>query len=126
MKYIITESKFEKTIMNYFDELFDIENLNWTHPYDTLDDETGEEGDDENRIEFYIGDYNGDDTGCFRWYDCEYFNVGSPARDLCPELFVENFYGVTLDGYFGDMWHEPFKKWIKLKFDLPIKTVSSW
>jgi hypothetical protein len=65
MKYIITESKFEKTIMNYFDELFDIENLNWTHPYDILDDETGEEGEDENRIEFYIGDYNEDDTGCF-------------------------------------------------------------
>jgi len=126
MKYIITESKFEKTIMNYFDELFDIENLNWTHPYDTLDDETGEEGEDENRIEFYIGDYNEDDAGCFRWYDCEYFNVGSPARDKCPELFVGEFYGVTLDGYFGDMWHEPFKKWIKLKFDLPIKTVSSW
>jgi hypothetical protein len=52
MKYVITESKLEETIMNYFDELFNIQDLNWTHPYE-YDDESGEEGDDENRIEFY-------------------------------------------------------------------------
>jgi hypothetical protein len=58
MRYVITESRIEEAITDYLDELFDIENLNWTHPYD-YDDETGEEGEDENRVEFYIGDYLG-------------------------------------------------------------------
>jgi hypothetical protein len=125
MKYIITESKLEETIMNYFDEIFDIQDLHWTHPYDILDDETEEEGEDENRIEFYIGDYADEET-CFRWYACNYFNHGSPARDLCPELFVENPYATALNGYFDDMWKEPLKKWIKFYFDLPVKTVTYW
>lgn len=121
MKYLITESKLEETIMNYFDELFDIQDLNWTHPYE-YDDELGEEGDDENRIEFYKGDYS-DDT-CFRYYKCGYFNPGSPAQEICPEVSVEHPYSATLTGYFGDMWQEPFKKWIKINFDLPVKTVD--
>ena len=123
MKYIITESKLEETIMNYLDGLFDIQNLNWTHPYD-YDDETGEEGEDENRIEFYIGDYEGDEEGCFRWYDCDYFNEGSPAQDICPTITIETQYIDVLNGYFGDMWQEPFKKWIQLHFDIPVKTVE--
>jgi len=123
MKYIITESKLEGTIMSYLDELFDIQDLNWTHPYD-YDDETGEEGDDENRIEFYIGDYEGTDEGCFRYYFCDYFNQGSPAKDICPIISLESQYTETLNSYFGDMWQEPFKKWIKLNFDLSVKTVE--
>ena len=109
--------------MNYLDELFEIENLNWTHPYD-YDDETGEEGEDENRIEFYIGDYLGSDEGCFRWYDCDYFIQGGHAKGLCPTISIENQYVDTLNGYFGDSWHEPFKKWIRIHFDLPVKTVD--
>ena len=109
--------------MSYLDELFDIQDLNWTHPYD-YDDETGEEGDDENRIEFYIGDYEGTDEGCFRYYFCDYFNQGSPAKDICPIISLESQYTETLNSYFGDMWQEPFKKWIKLNFDLSVKTVE--
>ncbi|NBO23426.1 hypothetical protein EBU94_08845 [bacterium] len=123
MKFVITESRLEDTIMNYLDELFDIQNLNWTHPYE-YNDETGEEGEDENRIEFYIGDYEGEEEGCFRWYDCDYFNEGSPAQDICPTINIENEYVNVLNGYFGDLWQETFKKWIDLHFDLPVKTVD--
>lgn len=123
MNYIITESKLEETIMNYLDSLFDIQNLNWTHPYD-YDDETEEEGEDENRIEFYIGDYEGDEEGCFRWYGCDYFNEGSYAQEICPTISIEREYTNALNGYFGDMWEEAFKKWIKLHFDIPVKTVE--
>ena len=124
MKYIITESRLEETIMNYLDSLFDIKNLNWTHPYE-YDDETGEEGEDENRIMFYIGDYEGyDHEGCFRWYNCEYFNEDSYAQDICPTISIETEYTTALNGYFGDKWEEPFKKWIDLHFDLPVKTVE--
>ena len=123
MNYLITESKLEKTIMTYLDELFDIDDLHWTHPYD-YDDETEEEGEDENRIEFYIGDYEGTDEGCFRYYFCDYFLPYSSARDLCPIISLESQYTDTLNSYFGDMWKEPFKKWIKLNFDLPVKTIE--
>ena len=87
MKYIITESRLEETITNYLYELFDVDNIHYTVPYE-YDDETGEEGDDNTRMEFYMGDYENDDT-CFRWYDCEYFNPGSYARDICPTVTVE-------------------------------------
>jgi hypothetical protein len=40
MKYIISESKLEKTITNYLDVLFDVDNIHYTVPYE-YDDETG-------------------------------------------------------------------------------------
>jgi hypothetical protein len=123
MKYIITESKLEETIISYFDELFDIQDLHWTHPYD-YDDETGEEGEDESRIEFYIGDYQGTDEGCFRYYFCDYFQADSRAIDECPIISLESQYTDTLNSYFGDRWHEPFKKWFAKNFDLPVKTIE--
>jgi hypothetical protein len=64
MKYIISESRLDETITNYLDGLFNVDNIYSTYPYE-YDDETGEEGDDETRIEFYIGDYENDDT-CYK------------------------------------------------------------
>ena len=37
---------------------------------------------------------------------------------------VEIEYKKQLDGYFGDMWHEPFKKWFKEHFELPVKMID--
>mgnify|MGYP000924348279 CR=1 FL=1 len=42
MKYIITESKLEESIVHYIDELFDVDDIHWTNPIEQ-DDETGEE-----------------------------------------------------------------------------------
>jgi hypothetical protein len=123
MKYIISESKLEKTITNYLDMLFDVDNIHYTVPY-AYNDETGEEGDDLTRMEFYIGDYENDDT-CFRWYDCEYFSPGSHARDICPTVTVEYKYENILNGYFGDKWKEPFRKWFIRNFDEQVKTVDN-
>lgn len=123
MKYIITESRLEETIMNYFDNLFDIQNLSWLHPYDILDKKTGEEGEDKNRITFYNTD-DSDDGSCFKWYSCEYFWEGSPGKDICPTVDIESPHANKLNGYFNDMWQEPFKKWIELHFNLPVKTVN--
>lgn len=114
----------EESIYNYIDKMFDVDNINWSYPYE-YDDETGEEGEDDNRIEFYVGDYEDEDV-CFRWTNCEYFNKDSPAQDICPELAVESPYSGILDGYFGDLWHLPFMKWFTEKFDLPVKTVATW
>lgn len=121
MKYIITESKLDDTIYNYIDKLFNIEDIHWTNPtvYDDWD-----EWDDTNRVVFYVGDYLGEDDGCFYWYDCEYFDPGSPASEKCPMINMETEYENKLSGYFGDLWHEPFKKWFTHNFDLPVKTID--
>jgi hypothetical protein len=124
MKYVITESRLEETITNYFDEIFDIDNIHYVNPLE-YDDETGEEWDDDNRVLFYIGDYEGDDEGCFRWYSCGYFTPDSYAKDICPTVSLEYEYENTLNGYFGDAWKEPFKKWFKYHFDLPVKTIDN-
>ena len=47
----------DKVIKKYLNDMFDSEDLNYVSPYD-FDDETGEEGEDENHIIFYIGDYD--------------------------------------------------------------------
>ena len=122
MRYIITESRIEEAVTDYLDELFDIENLNWSHPY-YYHDETGEEGEQEDRIEFYIGDYSDLDT-CFKWYDCDYFTEGSYGRKICPMVSIEPEYIRVLNGYFGNLWHEPFKQWFSLHFDLPVKAIE--
>ena len=67
MRYVITESKLDEAITDYLDEMFDVDNIHYTSPLE-YDDETGEEWEDENRIEFYVGDYGDLDT-CFEWYD---------------------------------------------------------
>ena len=123
MKYIITESKLEESILYYINELFDVNNINSTNPLE-YDEETGEEWDDNNRVVFYIGDYNGDEEGCFYWYVCDYFPPHSTASRKCPIVTVENEYKNQLDGYFGNMWHGPFKKWFKEHFELPVKTIE--
>ena len=125
MKYIITESSLDKVIKKYLNDMFDSEDLNYVSPYD-FDDETGEEGEDENHIIFYIGDYD-EDNSAFEWYDCEYFYEDSPQRQnqTCPIVVVNHPYDDDLSDTFSEnSWQEPFKKWIMNKFDLPVTTVD--
>ena len=123
MKYIITESRLEENILHYINEIFDVNDIHSTNPLE-YDDETGEEWEDENRVVFYIGDYEGEDEGCFYWYDCEYFTPNSPVSEKCPMVSVEIEHKKQLDGYFGNLWHGPFKKWFKEHFELPVKTID--
>lgn len=126
MKYIITESTLDKIITRYLDDIFPKEEMNIINPYD-FDDETGEEGEDENHIIFYIGnDYDADDS-VFEWYGCEYFYEDSPQRQnqTCPIIVVNHPYDDDLSDTFGEYsWQEPFKKWIMNKFNLPVTTVD--
>lgn len=121
---LISESQIDRLVFQYLNTLFDIAEINWTHPYD-YDEESGVEGEDINRIEFYLGNYADGDT-CFRWSSCDYFNKNSPAQDSCPEVVIESPYDEQLNNYFGDLWEEPFKKWFKENFQLPVKTVATW
>ena len=126
MKYIISESKLEGAIYEYLNEIFPVDEINWQHPwaYNEDGEEDDGEGEDENRIQFYIGDYEDGENDCFKWYGCEYFNPDSFARDVCPTVTIDGLYESRLNSYFGNTWQEPFKKWFIKNFDLPCKTVE--
>lgn len=125
MKYLITESQLDQAIIKYLDELFQVDDINFHYPLE-YDEETGEEYEDEHRINYFIGDYEDGDNDIFKWYGCDYFNEGSHARTICPTVDVETKYSDILNGYFGDRWEEPFKIWFKRKFEDPVKTVEWW
>jgi len=104
MKYLIKESQLDQVIINYLDELFQVDDVNFHYPLE-YDEETGEEYEDEG---------------------CEYFTQGSHARTICPTVDVETKYSNVLNGYFGDRWEEPFKIWFERNFENPVKTVEWW
>jgi len=127
MKYIITESRLKNTIIEYLNELYDVDDINSTNPYE-YDSETEEEYEDPNVLEYYRGDYDGphDSDFVFRWIDPEYFAGGDYVglQKKCPILEVHDTEGETLDAYFGNNWHAPFKEWFQVNFRLPVKTIK--
>ncbi len=126
MKFIITESKLDRLIRKNLDQMFDVEDINWTHPYE-YDDETGEEYEDPNRIQFYFGDY-GDGDVVFQWYDRDYWGEGSKRfysyRENSPIVEIEDPFLTRLNGLFGDKWYEPFKEWFREKFDVRVNKIE--
>jgi len=127
MRYIITENRLNNAIMEYISELYDVSDINWTNPY-MYDDETGEEYEDGDIIDFYKGDYEGpyDSDFCFRWYQPEYYHNKGQIKEwrMAPILEVHENEGNTLNSYFGDKWHEPFKRWFQENFEMPVKTIK--
>jgi len=123
MRYIITESKLESVIIESLNEIFDINKMSSQHPLKY--DEFGNEFEDVSRFQFLI-ENNGDEKDCFRWHGCKYFSPNTPARDLCPIVVIEDEYLQSLNGFFGNNWIEPFKKWFKENFGLSVKTIEWW
>jgi hypothetical protein len=117
----ITESRRDKVMTEYFNELFNVDEMNWSHP---VEFEDFDEYLDQSRTKFYNG-YESDDDIVFYYYDETYFTPSSGMQDKSPLIVVEDEYKRSLDGYFGDSWHEPFKKWFKEKFGLEIKTIDT-
>jgi hypothetical protein len=112
-------------IKKHLDLWVDVENINSTNPYEYDDD--GNEYEDENRVQFYYGDYSDDET-VFYWYDKEYwgYNTNLPYKENSPILEIadrelEN----KLNSMFKDKWYEPFKEWFKENFDVPVKAVAN-
>jgi len=123
MKYVITESQIDTLIMKQLDKMFDVSNINWTHPYEY--DENGEEFEDSERMDFYFGDY-GDDS-VFMWYGKGYWGDNQHDyrgyKSKSPIVDIEEPYHSYLNGLFGNRWYEPFKVWFKENFNVNVKTV---
>ena len=122
MKYIITESRLEETIINYLEKEYGDVYMEYGN------DDDGEETD-------CLATFWGDDEKAIAstreifWYikKCWWLNNGDSSRiniDDYPMLTMEERDLGRLNGFFGTMWHTPFKKWFKQKFDLDIVTIK--
>jgi hypothetical protein len=107
--------------------MFPEDEVNYVAPYE-YDDETGEEGEDECRMLFYLGDYEGDDEGIFRWYDECYWNTdtwqGEVQANRSPIVDIDEPYNTRLYGMFGDLFKEPFKIWFEERYGIKVKSVT--
>jgi hypothetical protein len=131
MKFIIKESKLNKFVIDFLNNIIDLNELNYFHPYDTYEDDNGDyvKGKNPNVIDFYYGDYNEDDV-IFRLYDKGYWTgqsiMGDKRRNESPILtFMNDNIPDNLNGMFGDNgeWHEGFKEWFRTNFNHNIKTI---
>jgi hypothetical protein len=127
MKIIITESKLYQAVIDYLNETYDVDNINWTYATDDW-------GNEIDGVLFYLGNF-GDDENLFRWYDKGYWEVdeldyknNEGLKKLIGQSPILSFDDTdtfnTLNGYFGDKWHQPFKDWFLDNFNLPIKTIE--
>ncbi len=127
MKFIIKESQLDSYVIKTLDEMFPEDEVHYFAPY-KYDDETGEEGEDECRLLFYIGDYQGDDEGVFHWYDECYWDTdtwqGETQFNRSPIVDIEEPYNTRLYGMFGDLFKEPFKKWFEKRYGVKVKSVT--
>ena len=129
MKYIITESKLEEIIVNYLNNMYDVNDISWKYPLENDDEDYAAHWEeDPNRLHFYKGDDEYDDR-IFLWYDKDYWNVerSDNAKNLyekSPVLDFENGNDLNkLNGYFGDKWVPVFKKWFEDNFGVPVKSI---
>jgi hypothetical protein len=132
MKVIITESKLEKVIYDFLDELFAAENGNTEiHKLESLSasDELNEPI--EGAYEFVNDDYyEHDQEYLFSWTGKEYYknhkhqSFGARLVNEAPIVEIHDYERIKkLDSYFGDIWKPVFKKWFENKVNLPIKTL---
>ena len=126
MEYVIKESKLFNFIYQYIDGSYDVDKIDFFNP-ETYDED--EETDTENPhiIEFYNKEYDGDydENGMlFVYIVKEYYKDEPSSQSFINQtpILIVNDYG-TLDSMFGEYWKDPFKKWFKNKFELPVKTI---
>jgi hypothetical protein len=128
MKIIITESKLYQAVIDYLNERYDINNIHWTYGLDDWGNEV------DYAMSFYEGDYE-DDDNLFMWYGDDYWYSDEMShhnkemidkwKEQSPTLsFNDTNTFDTLNGYFGDRWHQPFKDWFMEHFKKPIKTIE--
>jgi hypothetical protein len=126
MEYIITESKLFNAIYQYIDGSYDVDKIDFFNP-ETYDEDKEKDTENPHIIEFYNKEYDGDydENGMLFVHIVKEYYKDEPSRksfiNQTPILIV-NDYG-TLESMFGEYWKEPFKKWFKNKFKLPIKTI---
>ena len=125
MKYIITESRLEKAIMEYLDKEF-IPDYGWyeNDRAGTYQDDVDKWGD----LVFFINDEDS-----YIYYGCnanagpedEYFAGYGPLHDYdCPLLHIYPVVGRKLTSLFGNRWKSVFKVWFEENTGLEVKQIT--
>ena len=128
MRIIITESKLHQAVIDYLNDTYDTNNIGWSYGIDDWGNEV------DYAVLFYLGDFS-DDENLFRWYSEDYWyseDMSHHNKSMIDEWiekspmleFDDTDTFNTLNGYFGDRWHQPFKDWFMEHFKKPIKTIE--
>ena len=122
MRYIISESRLNDAMVKLFNQYINVDEVKYYHPVEETED--GDEYEDLNRAIFYVGDVELDDAEIFRYYECDYFEPQSQIREKCPLISLDYDMIDTFNNLFGDLWKEPFRKWVNYTFDLYAKEIE--
>jgi hypothetical protein len=123
MKVLITESRLEKVITDYLDDLYQPDN-GWSYP-DVYQVGVKHYGD----LVFFI-----DDKDSYIYYGCnanagpedEFFaGYGHLHNYKCPLLSVYPVVAQRLDSIFGDIWKPIFKKWFEKNTGLEVTQLTT-
>lgn len=122
MRYIISESKLNDAMIKLFNQYINVDEMKYYHPVEETED--GDEYEDLNRTIFYVGDVELDDSEIFRYYECDYFEPQAQIKTRCPLISLDYDIIDTFNDLFGDLWKEPFRKWVNNTFDLYAKEIE--
>jgi hypothetical protein len=122
MRYIISESRLNDAMIKLFNQYINVDEIKYYHPVEETED--GDEYEDLNRAIFYVGDVELDDSEIFRYYKCDYFEPQAQIKTRCPLISLDYDIIDTFNDLFGDLWKEPFLKWVNYTFDLYAKEVE--
>jgi hypothetical protein len=128
MKVLIKENKLQDAIYKFIGVEIDLDNLNWSSPYD-YDPQSGEEGEVEGLIEFYYGDYDSEyGDFVFDYFSPEYYNDNSSEflKEKSPILEIRDrgLHENLLSVFGDDLWRVPLKLWFEDTFNLPVNTIT--
>lgn len=122
MRYIISESKLNDAMIKLFNQYINVDEIKYYHPVEETED--GDEYEDLNRTIFYVGDVELDESEIFRYYECDYFEPQAQIKTRCPLISLDYDIIDTFNDLFGDLWKEPFRKWVNYTFDLYAKEIE--
>jgi hypothetical protein len=123
MKYIIKESRLNKAIYKYIDELFDGVYYVYGQNYDKGIV-------DKNILEFISDDYEDSGDYIFDYVKTEYYEdsdseyLKNKYLNNSPVVTLNQKISMDLTSYFGSHWKPVFKQWLLDKFGLSVKTIQ--
>ena len=124
MKLIITENRLHNLILNYIEEAYPVDDINYTEGHDDMGNP------DDSSYVFYFGDYDDEDGEIiFRWYGKNYWHGGDTELlrhriEQSPLLSFDDSREIEkLNNLFGNKWKPVFIEWFYRNFSLRIKTV---
>lgn len=122
MKVVITESRLEKVVTDYLNDLY-YPDYGWANP-DVYQKDVKQYGD----LVFFI-----DDRDSYVYYGCNagsendrmFETYGNLRNYKCPLLSIHPRVSKRLYSTFGDIWKPIFKKWFEINTGLEVAQLTT-